>query len=96
MLHLLETHCLPILTYGIEVIHVSDRDDKRQLRVAYNAIYRKIFHYAYWESVTNLQHVLGRLTWEELTEKRQTKFLSQCRLFDENTLVHALSRMLSQ
>ena len=38
-LNLLEAHCLPILTYGIEVIHVSNRDDRRQLRVAYNSIF---------------------------------------------------------
>ena len=30
-LRLLEAHCLPILTYGIEIIHVSNRDDRRQL-----------------------------------------------------------------
>ena len=26
MLTLLEAHCIPILSYGIEVLHVSDRD----------------------------------------------------------------------
>jgi len=36
MLQLLETHCVPLLTYGEEVIHVSNRDEKCQLRVAYN------------------------------------------------------------
>ena len=55
MLRLLETHCLPILTYGIELIHVTDRDDRRQLRVAYNAIFRKMFGYSYSQSVTQLQ-----------------------------------------
>ena len=39
MLRLLEAHCLPILTYGVEIIHVANRDDRRQLRVAYNAIF---------------------------------------------------------
>ena len=39
-LRLLEAHCLPILTYGIEIVHVSNRDDRRQLRVAYNSIFR--------------------------------------------------------
>ena len=28
MLRLLESHCLPILTYGIEIIDIHDRDDK--------------------------------------------------------------------
>ena len=34
MLHLVETHCVPILTYGIEVVYVKNRDERRQLRVA--------------------------------------------------------------
>ena len=35
MLKLLETHCIPLLTYAIEIIHISNRDERRQLRVAY-------------------------------------------------------------
>ena len=38
MLQLLESHCLPILTYAIEVIDIADRDTRRKLRVAYNSI----------------------------------------------------------
>ena len=34
LLRLIEAHCLPILTYAISVIHVSNRDEKRSLRVA--------------------------------------------------------------
>ena len=30
MLRLLETHCAPLLTYAIEVIHVVNQDKKRQ------------------------------------------------------------------
>ena len=74
MLQLLEAHCLPILTYAIEVIHVADRDARRKLRVAYNAIFRQIFRYRQTESVTDLQHQLGRPTWEELLLKRTEKF----------------------
>ena len=60
MLRLLEAHCLPILSYAIEVIHVADRDTQRKLRVAYNSIFRPIFRYRNSESVTELQHQLGR------------------------------------
>ena len=74
MLQLLESHCLSILTYAIEVIHVANRDERRRLRVAYNSLFRRIFNYRNWESVTDLQHALHRPTWEELTEKRQKKF----------------------
>ena len=75
MLHLLETHCTSILTYAIEVICIADRDERRKLRVAYNSIFRRVFGYRDWESVTDLQHALGRKTWEELIESRTAKFL---------------------
>ena len=58
MLHLLETQCISILTYATEVIHVADRDERRRLRVAYNSIFRRLFGYRNWESVTELQHAL--------------------------------------
>ena len=38
LLRLLEAHCVPIITYAIETIHVMDQDEKRSLRVAYNSI----------------------------------------------------------
>ena len=74
MLHLLETHCVSVLTYAIEVIDIADRDERRKLRVAYNSIFRRVFGYRQWESVTNLQHSLKRHTWEELIESRTEKF----------------------
>ena len=74
MLRLIETHCIPILTYAIEVISVSDRDARRQLRVAYNSVFRRIFNYRPWQSVRELQSFLSRPTWEELVEKRISKF----------------------
>ena len=75
MLQLLETHCLPILTYAIEAITVSDRNKRRQLRVAYNGIFRRIFGYRNYESVRALQSFLGRLDWEKLVEKRTNTLL---------------------
>ena len=75
MLQLLESHCLSILSYAIEVISVADRDTRRKLRVAYNSMFRQIFCYRRSESVTDLQHQLGRPTWEELVDKRTNKFL---------------------
>ena len=74
MLLLLESHCIPILTYGIEVAHVANVDTRRKLRIAYNAVFRKIFHYRYYDSVRELQAFLNRPTWEELVERRVLKF----------------------
>ena len=74
MLQLLEVHCTSILTYAIDVVRVADRDENRRLRVAYNSIFRRVFNYRPWESVTELQHALQRPTWEELVNERRAKF----------------------
>ena len=90
MLHLLETHCVPILTYAIEVIHVSNRDERRQLRVAYNSLFRKIFQYRWSESVTALQAFLERPTWEQLTERRRKNFVKRIQKSDPSSLAYRL------
>ena len=77
LLRLLEAHCIPILTYGIESIHVADSDEKRSMRVAYNSVFRQIFGYRRYESVTALQHALGRPTCEELVDKMNLNFLQR-------------------
>ena len=59
MLRLVETHCVPLLTNAIEVIHVVNQDERRQLRIAYNSLFRKIFDYRWNESVTAVQKFLG-------------------------------------
>ena len=69
LLRLIEAHCVPILTYSIEMTDVADRNERRSLRVAYNSIFRKIFGFRYFESVPNLQHTLGRHTREEPVKK---------------------------
>ena len=88
MLQLLETHCLPILTYAIEIIDVANRDERRRLRVAYNSLYRKVFNYRLWESVTDLQHALDRPTWEELVENRKNKFQKRVLHCDITNIFH--------
>ena len=91
MLRLLEAHCVPILTYACEVIIVNNQNEKRQLRVCYNAVFRKMFGYSYRESVTLLQHSLGRPTWEELIEKRESDLKRRINLCPQNSLVRAFS-----
>ena len=79
MLRLIESHCIPILTYGVEVISIADQDTRRQLRVAYNSVFRRIFNYRQWQSVRELQSFLARPTWEELLGQRSKKFLNGIR-----------------
>ena len=89
LLQLIETHCVPILTYAIETIEIANRDERRSLRVAYNSVLRKLFGYRQFESVTNLQHILHRCTWEELVEQRKCGFLRRARRCNAGTLVRA-------
>ena len=84
MLRLLESHCIPILTYAIDVIHVANSDVRRKLRVAYNAVFRKVFDYRDNESVREIQMFLNRPTWEELVEKRTQRF--QQKILSSSTL----------
>ena len=71
-LHLIESHGVPILTYTVEILDVANRNEKRSLRVAYNSVFRKLFGYRSFESVTNLQHSLSRKTWEELVDEHHS------------------------
>ena len=90
LLRLIEAHCIPILSYGIEMTVVANRDERRSLRVAYNSVFRKIFGFHHYESVTNLQHALGRPTWEELVKKRESGFHTRARTCDPDSLVRTL------
>jgi hypothetical protein len=74
LLRLAEAHCVPILTYGIEIVHVSDPNERRQLQVAYNSLFRRIFCMRKFDSVTELQLLLGRKTWEQLLKCRTDSF----------------------
>ena len=68
MLSLVETHCVPILTYGVEVVDFFDNRQRSKIRAAYNSLFRKIFGYKNFESVTDLQLSLARPTWEMLCQ----------------------------
>ena len=95
LLRLLEAHCIPVLTYAAEIIHVADPDERRSLRVAYNAVYRKVFSYRLNESVTDLQHSLGRQTWEEYVEKTQSRFINRAKRWKRDTLVKTIVMLIS-
>ena len=95
MLRLIESHSVPILTYGIEMTDVANRDKKRSLQVAYISVFRKLFGYRYYESVTNLQHALGRPTWEELVNKRLMGFLQRAKNSEDGSLVNLLSHQFA-
>ena len=77
MLRLIESHCVPILTYGMEVSYFADARERSKIRAAYNSVFRRIFGYRNYESVTELQLNLARPTWEMLLENMKEAFLSR-------------------
>ena len=87
MLRLVEAHCIPLITYAIEIVFVSDRSERRKLRVAYNSVFRKIFGYSWRQSVTALQGFLSRPTWEQLVDERTKGFLTRARSCPVGSLV---------
>ena len=91
MLCLVETHCVPLLTYGMEIVHFSDARDKSKIRAAYNSLFRKIFGYRTYESVTDLQLSLARPTWEMLIEGLKVGFHNRLSLCNADSPVHIFS-----
>ena len=91
MLRLVQTHCVPILTYGMEVVHLTDGNEKSKIRAAYNSLFRKIFGYRLFESVTELQLSLAAPTWELQIENQKLSFHERLAICDASSLVHIFS-----
>ena len=71
------------------IAKVNTRGDTVRTHRCPVGLVRKLFGYRYFESVTNLQHALGRPTWEELVQRRQDSFISRARSCDPVMLVGA-------
>ena len=65
VLFLLETFCLPLLSYACEALSYS-KQQLNQLNVCWNRAYRKAFHMRSWESVKELQALCRRLDFKHL------------------------------
>ena len=52
---------------------VSNHDEGRHLRVAYTSVFRKIIDYRWSQSVFELQKLLGRPSWEDLVDTRNSR-----------------------
>ena len=91
MLRLVESHCIPILTYGMELVSFSDSREKSKIFAAYNSVFQKIFVYRTRESVTDLQLTLARPTWEMLIEQMKIGFYDRLASCDAGSPVHIFS-----
>ena len=74
-LSLMESYCLPILTYAtvamkLSPVQISD------LNACWNSVYRRIFGFNKWESVRVFINGIGRLDFCHLKDYLRLKFIS--------------------
>ena len=72
-LSLQETFCKPILTYGIVAMHLTV-EQTRILNCCWNSVYRWIFGFNKWESVSCFICGLGRLDLRHIILLSRAKF----------------------
>ena len=75
-LYLLETFCLPILSFSCEALNYN-KQQLRQMNVCWNNGYRKVFHMNVWESVQQVIFFCERLDFVHIYASRKLIFLSE-------------------
>ena len=73
-LSLVESYCLPLLTYAIGAVSFNQRQ-LQELNVCWNTAFRVIFGFNRWESVKCFIHGLGRLNLIHIMKLLKTRFL---------------------
>lgn len=74
-LRLLESYCLPILTYATAAMNLT-KTQVRELHMCWNSVYRRVFGYNRWESVRCLIYSTGRIDFTHLRNYLRLKFYS--------------------
>ena len=73
-LKLVESHCLPILSYAMESLNVNISQLK-EINSWWNAVYRKLFNYNKWESVKEVICLLERLDFIHIVTLKRLNFV---------------------
>lgn len=76
VLFLMETFCLPLLSYSCEALSYS-KQQLNQLNICWNRAYRKVFKMNDWESVKEVQALCGRLDFMHIYAQRKLIFISK-------------------
>ena len=76
MLLLMETFCLPLLSYSCEALSYS-KQHLNQLNICWNRAYRKVFKMNDWESVKEVQALCGRPDFMHIYAQRKLIFISK-------------------
>ena len=92
-LNLIESHCLPVLLYGVDALHLTSAQLK-ELGSWWNAGYRKIFGYNKWESVKELIYQLGRLDIQHLVAMRRVIFVKRLSVYQNSFFKSVMSYYL--
>ena len=88
LMNLLYTNCVPILTYGAEVVDFS-LSDMRSFNTAINDAIRKIFSYQRWESTRFLRQSSGFPSIYDIYSRRSDSFLSGNLKGKNEAIIHA-------
>jgi hypothetical protein len=91
-LSLQETFCKPILTYGIVAMHLTV-EQTRILNCCWNSVYRRIFGFNKWESVSCFICGLGRLDLHHIILLSRAKFYKHLNNIS-NLVLNTLYRLL--
>ena len=75
LMNLLYNNCVPILSYGAEVVEFSN-SDMRDCNTAINDAIRKIYSYNRWESTRFLRETLGFPSIYEIFRRRSHSFIT--------------------
>ena len=86
--HLVRTYCIPILTYGSEIWHITE-SEKRSLNVLWNNTFRKIFNCCWRESPFSLQYYTGWLPMHLIIEQQKVLFYRRV-LRSSNVILQAI------
>ena len=93
-LHLMESYCYPVLSYGLECFNLSS-STVNHLNAYWNSVYRKIFDFRSWESVRELICCLERMNFEHLYYQKILCFVHK-KLFSDNSVIVTVMGLFMQ
>jgi hypothetical protein len=79
------TNCLPMLLYGIDSVFLKCEQIKR-MSVAFNTVFRRIFHMSKFSSMRLIYHFLGTKSLDCLYEERFVCLVRNCTVSDFDLL----------
>jgi hypothetical protein len=79
------TNCLPMLLYGIDSVCLKC-EQIRRMSIAFNTVFRRIFHMSKFSSMRLIYHFIGTKTLECLYEERFVCLVRNCSISDFDLL----------